>query len=46
MTDFQRSIRIGHPVDQERISAKLEDGLLTVELPKAEIAKPKTIEIR
>ncbi len=44
--DFERSLMIGHPVNQEAMTARLENGLLTVELPKAEIAKPKTIDIR
>lgn len=44
--DFQRSIMIGHAVDQDAISATLENGLLTVEVPKAAAARPKTIAIK
>ena len=44
--EFQRSFVIGHPVDQEAITASLENGLLTVELPKAAMAKPRTITIK
>ena len=32
-------------VDEERVSAKLEDGILTLRLPVAEAAKPKTISV-
>ena len=43
--DVQRSLMIGHPVDHDAMSARLENGLLTVELPKAAVAKPRTIAI-
>ncbi|MCD6115979.1 Hsp20/alpha crystallin family protein [bacterium] len=42
---FQRSFRIPQDVDPEKIKAKYEDGVLTVEVPKAEISKPKEIAI-
>ncbi|HYD50891.1 MAG TPA: Hsp20/alpha crystallin family protein [Terriglobales bacterium] len=35
----------GSDYDQERISARLVDGVLEVELPKAERAKPRRIAI-
>jgi HSP20 family protein len=40
-----RSISVPEGVRGEAISAKLEDGILTVTLPKQEQRKPKTIEI-
>ena len=43
--DVQRRVRVGHPVDAARMTATLENGLLTVELPKAEAARPRTIAI-
>jgi len=43
--EFNRSIRIGHPVEQESLTATLENGLLSVDVPKAAIARPRTIEI-
>jgi len=43
--DFSKSVRIPIRVDQEKISAGFADGVLTVTLPKAEEAKPKTIRI-
>lgn len=36
---FERSIRIAIPFDRERVQAHLEDGFLTVELPKREPAR-------
>ncbi len=42
---FERSFRIGEGVDQDKISAKLENGVLTVSLPKKEEAKPKTVKV-
>jgi len=42
---FERSFRIGEGVDSDKISAKLENGVLTVALPKKEEAKPKTVKV-
>ena len=43
--DVRRSIHIGHAVEAAQITASLENGLLVVELPKAEAARPRTIAI-
>ncbi len=42
---FERSFKVGRTVDQDNITAKLEDGLLRVTLPKREDAKAKTVKI-
>lgn len=42
---INRSIEINDPVVTEKISAGMKDGVLTIHLPKAEEAKPKTIKI-
>ena len=42
---FSRSLEINDPVVTEKISAGMKDGVLTIHLPKAEEAKPKTIKI-
>lgn len=42
---FERAFRVHSDVISEKISAQFKDGVLTVTLPKAEIAKPKEIEI-
>jgi HSP20 family protein len=44
--DFSRSIRINVDVDVNNITAELEDGILSVTLPKMEEAKPKQIEVK
>lgn len=42
---FSRSITVGDDINAEAVSAKLENGLLTVTLPKAEERKPKAITV-
>jgi len=42
---FERSFRIGEGVDPDKISARLENGILTVVLLKKEEAKPKTVKV-
>ena len=44
--DFSRSVTFEHDVDAERISAILENGVLTVALPKAETARARVIEVK
>lgn len=43
---FYRSFTLPSTVDQERIDAKFAHGVLEIELPKAEKAKPKKIEVK
>ena len=42
---FERSFRIGEGVDPDKISARLENGVLTVVLLKKEEAKPKMVKV-
>ena len=43
--NFRRSFEIDPSIDPEKISAKIEQGLVTLVLPKAEQAKPRKIEV-
>lgn len=43
---FSRMIGLPGDVNNENVEAKLENGILTVTVPKAEAAKPKQITIR
>jgi HSP20 family protein len=43
---FERSITIPEGVEADKVSAKYEDGVLTVTLPKTPERKPKLIEIK
>lgn len=43
---FERSFALPSTVDVERVVAKFEHGVLTVTLPKAEKAKPRSIEVK
>lgn len=42
---LSRAVSVPEGVDADSISAKLEDGILRVTLPKAEHRKPRTIEL-
>ena len=44
--EFERSFRLGDRVDTGRIEARYHDGVLEVIVPKAEEARPHTIEVR
>lgn len=41
-----RKLRLPGPVDAGKVSAKLEDGILTVTLPRREDTRPRTIAIQ
>ena len=43
--DFRRVFEVDPSIDTTRISARLDQGVLTLVLPKAEAAKPRRIEI-
>ncbi len=43
---FERSFTLPRGVDTEKVTAKFDDGVLTVTVPKAASAKPKKIAIR
>lgn len=42
---FQRIVTLGVPVDRDGIKATLQNGVLSVTLPKAEAVKPRKISI-
>jgi HSP20 family molecular chaperone IbpA len=42
---YRRSFRISSQIEQGRITAKLQDGIITLELPKAEATKPRRIQV-
>lgn len=42
---FTRRFNLGSKIDQDAISATIDDGVLTLVLPKAEEAKPRQIKI-
>lgn len=43
--DFRLRLELNAPVDRDSISARTENGVLTVTLPVIEAAKPRQIEI-
>lgn len=42
---FSRAIEFNDPVATDKIEASLKNGILTLHIPKAEEAKPKTIKV-
>mgnify|MGYP003571991132 FL=1 len=45
-TRFSRSLRLPESIDAEKIKAKVEDGILTVDIPKSEMVKAVEIPVR
>lgn len=43
---LSRSLTVPDGIDAQKVAAKLEDGVLTVTLPKAEERKPRSIKVK
>lgn len=43
--NFERRFRLSNAIDGERIQARMKDGVLELQLPKAEAVRPRRIEI-
>lgn len=43
---FSRQFKFGEPIDSEKAEATLKDGILTLRVPKAEEAKPRSIKVK
>jgi len=45
-TRVERSFTLPDPVDESKVNAKLDDGVLHLELPQTEESKPRRIEVK
>jgi len=43
---FKRCFRLPDMVNEDQISAKFKNGILVIDLPKAEVVQPREIEIK
>lgn len=43
---FHRSFRLGIPLQADKVEARYKDGVLKVRLPKAEVLKPRKVQVR
>lgn len=43
---FERRLTLPWEIQADKISAEMKDGVLTVTLPKAEVAKPRKVAIK
>lgn len=43
--NYQLRLRLNTPVDEDKMTAKLEDGVLAIRLPLKEVAKPRQITV-
>jgi HSP20 family protein len=43
---FERVMTINTPIDNHKVEADFQDGVLTLTLPKAETVKPKQIKVK
>lgn len=42
---YRRTFRISSQIDQSGITAEMRDGIITLELPKVEVAKPRRVQV-
>ncbi len=45
-SNYYRKFNLSESIDDEKIDAAMENGILKIHLPKVERVKPKTIEIK
>jgi HSP20 family protein len=44
--DFERELLVGDIIDADKLAATMQNGVLTIHLPKSEKSKPRRIPVR
>ena len=43
---FSRTVTLPYPIQNDKVEASFENGVLTLTLPKADAVKPRTIKVQ
>jgi HSP20 family protein len=44
--EFSRTVTLPYEVDADKVEARYENGVLVIEMPRAEVDKPRKIKVK